>query len=351
MRFTIFLAFFLFTCRLSYGQAAKYSNDFLSIGISAKGHGMANAMTAQANDVTAAFWNPAGLCQVQGNYEISLMHNEYFAGIAKFDYIGAAYKIDTNSTFSFSTIRFGVDDIPNTTDLMDSEGNFDYNRMSRFSVGDYAFITSYARKLPVKGLSAGVNAKVIYRNVGKFAKAYGFGIDAGLQYRHKNLELGAMFKDITGTFNAWNFNEEELIIETNDSIFNLPSENSLEITLPRLILGAAYNFKISPSLKLKGEIDLDITFDGKRHSLIRTNLISIDPYCGLELAFKNLIYARAGLGNIQDIMDFDGTHWSMQPNIGLGIHYKMLTFDYALANLGNSSGLGYSNVFSFKIKI
>lgn len=73
------------------------------------------------------------------------MHNEYFAGIAKYDYFGSAYKIDSSSVLGVSIIRFGVDDIPNTIELMDSEGNFDYSRMSRFSVADYAFITSFLK--------------------------------------------------------------------------------------------------------------------------------------------------------------------------------------------------------------
>jgi hypothetical protein len=44
--------------------------------------------------------------------------------------------------------RFGVDDILNTTELIDSEGNIDYNRISLFSTADYGFTFSYARKLP-----------------------------------------------------------------------------------------------------------------------------------------------------------------------------------------------------------
>lgn len=331
-----------------FGQVVKYSNDFLSIGVGAEASAMANAVVAGVNDVTAGYWNPAGLSNITNTYEFGLMHNEYFAGIAKYDYFGSAYKIDSSSVLGVSIIRFGVDDIPNTIELMDSEGNFDYSRMSRFSVADYAFITSFSKKLPIEGLSVGANAKIIYRNVGKFAKAYGFGLDAGIQYQKKQFQMGVLLRDITSTFNAWSFNEDELRIETIDSTFNLVPENNLELTLPRMIIGTAYKIKINPKFVLKGEIDLDITADGKRNTLIRTNLFSIDPYLGLELDYINLAFLRFGIGNAQNITDFDEDYWTFQPNLGLGIQYKNFAVDYALTNIGNLSAVKYSNVISIR---
>jgi hypothetical protein len=77
---------------------------------------------------------------------IRQMHSEYFAGIAKYDYAGISRQLDSSSTASFTVIRFGVDDILNTTQLIDSDGNIDYNRVSKFSTADYGFSFSYARK-------------------------------------------------------------------------------------------------------------------------------------------------------------------------------------------------------------
>ncbi|MBX9853422.1 MAG: hypothetical protein K2X86_16875, partial [Cytophagaceae bacterium] len=53
-----FLAIFSASAQIS---APKYSNEFLSIGVGARAFGMSNVHTAIANDVTAAYWNPAGL--------------------------------------------------------------------------------------------------------------------------------------------------------------------------------------------------------------------------------------------------------------------------------------------------
>ena len=43
-------------------------------------------------------------------------------------------------------IRFGVDDIMNTSNLIDNEGNVDYNRIELFSTADYAFLFSCKKR-------------------------------------------------------------------------------------------------------------------------------------------------------------------------------------------------------------
>ena len=105
------------------GQVRKYSNEFLSIGVGARGMAMSGAQVASVDDVTAGYWNPAGLAQVKYNFQGSFMHAEYFAGIAKYDYAAVGRAIDDYSSAAFSVIRFGVDDIPNTTELIDAGGN------------------------------------------------------------------------------------------------------------------------------------------------------------------------------------------------------------------------------------
>ena len=55
-------------------------------------------------------------------------------------------------------IRFGVDDIMNTSNLIDNEGNVDYNRIELFSTADYAFLFSYAKENVFIGFDVGGNA-------------------------------------------------------------------------------------------------------------------------------------------------------------------------------------------------
>ena len=45
----------------------KYNNDFLNLGVGAKGLGLANTQVAIVNDVTSSYWNPAGLANMEKN--------------------------------------------------------------------------------------------------------------------------------------------------------------------------------------------------------------------------------------------------------------------------------------------
>jgi len=346
-------ALMLLFLQFSIAQAPKYSNEFLAIGVGARALAMSNSNIAIVDDVTAGYWNPAGLMKMSSTYQASLMHSEYFAGIAKYDYGAVAAQIDAKSTAAFSFIRFGVDDIPNTTQLIDAQGNIDYDKITTFSAADYAFILSYARKSKIKGLDYGANVKVIYRKVGKFANSWGFGLDLGMQYDIKNWHFGAVARDVTSTFNAWSYNLDDATKAVFTQTGNDIPKNSVEVTLPRLNLGAARFFNLGKKFTGLADIDFDMTFDGKRNVLIKSNPISIDPHIGLEFGYNNIVFLRGGVGNIQKEYNMDGKKFtSFQPNIGIGIVIKkIVAIDYAFTDVGNASIALYSNVFSLKVNI
>lgn len=332
-------------------QTRKYSNEFLAIGVGARALGMSGTQVASVNDLTSSYWNPAGLLGVDSDLQIGAMHAEYFAGIAKYDYAGFAKAISDKEAIGFSFIRFGVDDIPNTTELIDANGVLDYDRITLFSAADYAFLFSYARQIKT-GLSIGANAKVIHRTVGDFGKSWGFGLDAGLQYRTEKWLLGAMARDITTTVNAWSYTLDEATVNAFIITGNEIPENSSEITLPKLILGSAREFKISEKIDLLAAMDFDVSTDGKRNVLLSSDPFSIDPHFGIEGSLNKVIFLRLGAGNLQTIEETPGDEkWILQPNFGIGIKLNTISLDYALTDIGDQSVALYSNVFSLKIDI
>jgi hypothetical protein len=359
MKTKISILFALFISNIGlYAQASapKYSNEFLSIGVGARALGMSNAYVSSVNDVTSGYWNPAGLLGIKDVAQAGLMHSEYFAGIAKYDFGAFAKPIDSVSALGITLIRFGVDDIPNTTELIDANGNIDYSKISSFSAADYALMFSYARKLnlgKLKGVRLGSSAKIIRRKVGDFAGAWGFGIDAGLQYNSNKWSYGLMARDITTTFNAWSYNLSETTKQTFVVTGNEIPDNSIEVTLPRLMMGVARKFNFYQSkISLLTEFNMDATFDGKRNVVIKSNLLSIDPHIGFELGYMNFLFLRTGVGNIQrttDILNREVT--TFQPNLGIGFKVKIFTIDYALTDIGDKSVALYSNVFSIKVDI
>ena len=350
--------FFLFFSLGAQAQFRKYSNEFLNIGAGARGLGMGNAQVASVNDATAGYWNPAGLAEVKDNPSATIMHAEYFSGIAKYDYAAAAIPIQDNKrTVGFSLLRFAVDDIPNTLFLVEPDGSINYNNIQTFSSSDYAFLLSLSQQIKKTDnwrLNAGLNAKVIYRKVGKFANAWGFGLDAGLQMRSEKWSLGLVAKDITSTFNAWTFKftdrEKEALYLTKNDI----PVRSTELTAPRIVLGGLYDFNISKSFKLQAEANIDVTFDGKRNTVLSGNTVSADPHMGLEASIKDVFFVRGGITNFQRALsDGDTTNqkkvWIYQPSLGAGFKINKLHLDYAFTNLANQSNPLYTHVISLRI--
>lgn len=323
----------------------------MNIGVDAAALGMSNAVVAFSSDVNACYWNPAGLSQLEDD-QLALMHSNYFANIAKYDYAAYASPIDERTAWGISLIRFAVDDIMNTTELIDQNGQIDYNRIELFSTADYGFTFSYAVKLPVPGFQYGVNAKIIRRIIGDFASSWGFGFDLGLQFAKENWQFGLMLRDITTTYNIWNINEEayEKIAAAKPGQ-NEEIPESTEITLPKAQLGVARKFQFREDYSLLAAANINMQFT-QSHDLVSSNFLSIDPALGLEFAYTDLAFLRAGIGNFQQVTQMDNSQKiGFQPNIGLGFKYRGIAIDYALTALGNQSTASYSNVFSLKIDL
>lgn len=345
----LFLLLLVISATLSAQSVRKYSNEFMNIGVDAAAFGMSNAVVASSGDVNSGYWNPAGLVNLEDK-QISLMHASYFANIANYDYAAFAMPLDDKSAVGLSVIRFGVDDILNTTQLIEDNGEINYDKITKFSTADYGFTFSYARKLPLDGLNYGVNAKVIRRIIGDFASSWGFGLDAAVQFRTDKWMFGIMARDITTTFNAWSIDEEKFA-EIQGAVEGQNQElpETTEITIPKLQLGMARKFVYQYDFSLLAEVDLNFRF-AETNDVISTSFASITPSLGLEFAYIDMVYVRGGVGNFQNITQLDGSDSvGFQPNIGVGFRYKGIQVDYALTDIGDQSAALYSNVFSLKL--
>jgi hypothetical protein len=288
------------------------------------------------------------------------MHAEYFAGIGKYDFGSLALPISGGKrTLGISILRFAVDDIPNTVFLVEPDGTINLSNVTLFSAADYAFLFSLAQQITInksKKINAGINAKIIHRKAGQFATAWGFGFDAGVQFTDKRWKFGVVARDVTTTFNAWSYNinqkMQEVFYVTNNEIPN----KSIELTAPKLITGAGYTFKLNKNMNLLAEANMDVTFDGRRNTVLSLNPVSIDPKLGLEASFKNTFFLRAGINNFQKVIDdADITNrkkiWIYQPGIGAGFIISNVQIDYAFTNLANQSNPLYTHIFSLRLDL
>lgn len=358
----------LLFCMLTLGfcavaQTRIYVNEYLNIGVGARGLGMAGAQSATVGDVTAGYWNPAGMTQVKNDFEVGLMHAEYFSGNAKYDYAAGVMPLkDSNHVVGLSILRFAIDDIPNTIDYVQPDGSFDESKLKSMTAGDYAFLFSYAQRLRLfKNESIrtniGANVKVIYRQLGSLAHAWGAGVDVGIQGSYRQWRFGIMAKDITTTYTAWSFHlsDHDKIVFGNTG--NEIPVKSYEVMLPRFNFGfGRYFMKPEKKMQVMAELDVDLTTDGMRNTVINSKYASLDPHMGIEASYKNTIFLRLGVGNIQRVLDDRDTtnkkkYTIYQPSAGLGVKIKGLMIDYAFTSLQAQASPLYTHIISLRLDV
>jgi len=286
----------------------KYAGEFLNLGAGSRILGMAGAGTAFVNDVTAAYWNPAGLTDAEG-FQAEFMHGKQFISSIQNNYLGFSNNNGDGSVFGVSILYLNVNNIKDSRNAYNlADSTLDYSRVKLFNTGDYSFIFSYAKQYK-QNLSYGINVKLIYRDY--FAEsAYGLGFDAGLKYQvSEKLKVGLMLRDITSTLMAWTSGEKEFIT-------------------PSLRFGVAYLFDFPAwNLSLQPAADFNILFEDKQtDSQLNLSSISLDSFWGVEVVYKGLFSVRTGLDDLQRF------------NSGVGVKIPKLTFHYSFTPDNNELG-------------
>ena len=136
LRIVFILSLFVSICQADGFK--KYAGEFLSAGVGSRALGMGGAFVAVANDVTAGYWNPAGLVDSPG-LQFQFMHAKQFMSSIQYDYLGASKPMDEKSSLGLSLIRWGVNDIKDSRFALAgntiSEG-LDYSKITSFNVAD-----------------------------------------------------------------------------------------------------------------------------------------------------------------------------------------------------------------------
>lgn len=326
----------------------KYSNEFLKIGVGARAAGLGNAQVATSDDASAGYWNPAALLTTPDYPQLVLMHSEYFASVAKYDYGALAIPFREGRRLGIGFVRLGIDDIPNTLRFYDGN-SYDFSRITKFSVADMALYLSYAQALRDTSLSMGGSVKVVHRVLGPFATAWGFGIDVGILYRKGPWRLGAALYDASSTFNAWTFNTEtfeETFLLTGNAI----PQNSIEWTRPSARIGGGVLLWADKRFSLLPMADVVLFTDGPRNTLLPSRPFSADLSIGTELRYRHWAAVRIGMTNFQQMRKWDGSPYlTFYPTAGVGFRIWHFGIDYALANFtGFSQGL-YSHLISARV--
>lgn len=294
----------------------KYAGEFMAIGVGGRALGMGGAFVAVANDITTAYYNPAGLANL--NYpQISLMHAEQFGNLVNYDYGAVAIPYGTDMSFGISVMRLGIDGIPDTrkalidgatgqliNDIRNPNARLDVSRITEFSNQDWAFYLTFAKRHS-ENFYYGANVKIIRRDIAEFG-ATGVGFDVGAFYMPmENLFLGANIQDVTTTLIAWNTGRNELVS-------------------PTAKIGAAYAWYVLGG-RITPAVDFDLRFENRRFaSNFNIGPVSFDMHAGLEYTFKDLFSIRGGYNDVK------------QFTVGAGVKLPKLNIDYSFARFNQS---------------
>lgn len=301
-----------------WGQTVigKYAGEFMSLGVGGRALAMGGAQVALAGDVTAGYWNPAGLASLEYPQAV-LMHEEHFGDLVNYNYAGVAIPYGSDMSFGVSAIRLSVDGIPDTREsLIDAStgeiiydinhpfARIDYSKITEFSNADWAFYFSFAKRQS-GNFYWGANVKIIRRDIAEFS-ATGIGFDIGAIYKpYDRLILGANIQDVTTTLVAWSTGRNELIA-------------------PTAKIGAAYQLDFLGGM-ITPTIDLDMRFENRQYaSNFNVGPISFDMHLGFEYDYKNIFAVRGGYNDVK------------QFTLGAGIKLPKLTIDYSFARFNES---------------
>ena len=301
-------------------QGTKYAGEFLRIGVGPRALGMGGAFVGVADDVTAGYWNPAGLAFLSGRVA-SVMHSEQLTGLA-YDYAAYAHprgQGDRRSAYGFSLIRLGLDDIPVTAlpdpnqpiDALLANGQRNRPFIERFvSNVEYALLLSFARRTSNR-FAIGGNLKVVHKSL-DVASAFGLGLDAGVMIRPlTSLAIGVHVMNLTSTVLTWNTGRKEYIA-------------------PLLKVGVAYARPVS---RLHGHIlvaaDLDILFEGRNQTASRSlGAASGSAHLGFEYRLKQAVTMRLGA----QAAGLTAGAGLRTPSVKLFDHALTPSLDYAFVN-------------------
>ena len=146
--------------------------EFLKIGVGSRATAMGETFIAVSNDVTALYWNPAGLAQFDKD-EIIFSHNAWVVDI-NHDFLGAVYHFDDQNSIGVALTSLSTADMKVTTEFAPF-GTGEY-----FSYRDLALAVSYSRKMTDK-FSFGGTIRYIDETLDKL-KMRGVMIDLGTYY-------------------------------------------------------------------------------------------------------------------------------------------------------------------------
>lgn len=311
----------------STAKVGTTAAQFLKIGVGARALGMGSAQVGVTGDISAIYWNPAGLSRMNVSSELTFNHANWLADV-DYDFAAGMMPIGELGTFALSVISLRVpEDIVTTVDNPDGDGR-------RWDANSLAFGLSYARNLTDR-FSIGLNMKYVHESIWSEG-ASGFAIDIGTLYLTEipGLSIGAAISNF-GTKMQLDGRDLNFNYDPNNDAGtgpnNIPSKlETGEFDLPLTFrIGVAWDYH--PIEEFRTTVAVDATHPNDNVEYVNT---------GLEVAWKEIVFARVGYKSLWLRDSEQGLTW------GLGVHYGItnvatVKLDYGFADYGRLENVQY----------
>lgn len=296
---------------VSSTDAAKFAGEAFELGVGARGMALGGAVVAGPHDASAAYWNPAGLIRLDGQYLIA-MHAETFGSLLNHDYVGYA---NSRVRSSGKRIGFGV------FGYYLGGGGIKITELDQFNRAivdreenhfDLMLGASLAGQLD-NGIDLGATVKVIYRDIGT-ESGVGLSLDVGALYDVREwLTVGLTLSDITTGYIRYGGGTETVLNDGTDTT----TVANAETIYPTVRPGFAVSHTIGD---WRGTVvgSGDIKFENlETAAQFWSGALSLDTHWGLEIGWREMVFGRTGF----DIGRFTAGGGVLFRNISVDLAY------------------------------
>ncbi|MGE5437578.1 MAG: PorV/PorQ family protein [Syntrophothermus sp.] len=320
----------LLLCSLALPQTNKTgttAGQVLKLNVGPRAIAMGGAFTSVANDISAMYWNPAGLTSITGS-EAAFFHANMYADIMH-DYAAFATNISDFGNLGVFVDVLSMDEMMVRT-IENPQGTGEF-----FDAGAMVIGLSYARNLTTQ-FSIGANFKFISENIYNM-NATGFGVDIGTLYRIPILNELRIAASISNFGTKMRLEGRDILVITPSGAGGANLINS-NLELDKYDLPLIFRFGVSTDV-IKSESNRITAAVDAIHPNDHTEYLNT----GLEYSWNEVFYARAGYNSLFEKDSEKGF------TLGAGINYKIadvigVKFDYAYQDFGRLSNIQYLSI-------
>lgn len=307
-------------------KVGRTAASFLEIGIGSRAMGMGEAYVGVANDVTALYWNPAGLAVMEKS-QVAFIHTQWLAGI-NFNHIAGAFPLGQAGTVaaSLTSVNMGEDKVRS---VFYPEGTGEM-----FSASSMCMSLGYARRFTDR-FSFGAAGKYIEEQIWH-SKAQALAVDIGTLFR-------TQFNDMRIGMSISNFGNDPQMDGRDTQITHDidPVKEGNNSKIPAHLDTSPFSLPLMFRVGVAGEL-----YQGNHQRLTvaidanHPNNYNESVQFGVEYALMNLIFLRGGQKFYINDKDADGNQNSPEGfTVGAGLNVLIsrntrFYLDYSYGDFG-----------------